>query len=115
MELRLVLVTTPNSAKSKEMAKALVERRLAACVNIIPGLTSVYEWEGKLHEDQEELLLIKTSAASLSELEKAVHQLHSYSTPEFVVVEPGAVSARYLEWALNVLSAQPPKGAATRS
>lgn len=95
---RLVLATAPDAAVAKQIALALLERRLVACVNVLPGVTSHYRWEGKLEESSEVLLLVKTSADRLAALESAFHELHPYDTPEFIVIEPEHVAPRYLAW-----------------
>lgn len=93
---RLVLVTHPREGAGA-FARALVEARLAACVNRLP-VTSVYRWEGAVQEDEEVLLVVKTAAGRLADLERHVLAAHPYDVPEFVVLEPGAVAAPYLAW-----------------
>lgn len=95
---RLVLVTAPPGAPAAELARALVTERLAACVNVLGGVTSVYRWEGAVQSDAEALLLIKTRADRLAALEARVGELHPYDVPEFVVLEPAHVEARYRAW-----------------
>ena len=94
----VVLVTAPDAEVADRLAAALVERRIAACVNLVPGVTSVYRWEGAVQCDPEVLLLVKTTAARLRELEDLLQREHPYDTPECVAVEPTAVEARYLAW-----------------
>lgn len=98
MEARLVLVTHPEGEEAVTLARALVEEGAAACVNIVPGITSVYRWQGRIESDREALLVIKTCSGRLAELEKRVISLHPYDTPEFVVIDPSAVNERYLAW-----------------
>lgn len=100
---RIVLTTTDSEDAARRIAQALVERRLAACVNLIPNLTSVYRWRGAVETASEILLLIKTSTEQLPALEAALHELHTYEVPEFLVlpievlpIESG--SRLYLEW-----------------
>lgn len=95
---RMVLTTTDSQESASRIANALVERRLAACVNIIPGLTSVYRWQGAVETASEILLLIKTAAEQLPALEAAVKELHTYEVPEFLVLEVEAGNRSYLEW-----------------
>jgi periplasmic divalent cation tolerance protein len=85
------------------MAQLLVERGLAACVNLIPNLTSIYRWQGAIEETTEVLLLMKTTAEQLPALETALRELHSYDVPEFLALEVAAASQPYLEWLLSSL------------
>jgi periplasmic divalent cation tolerance protein len=95
---RLVLATAPDAAVAKKIALALLERRLVACVNVMPGVTSHYRWQGQLEEASEVLLFAKTSVDRLAALESAFHELHPYDTPEFIVVAADHVAPRYLAW-----------------
>jgi periplasmic divalent cation tolerance protein len=100
----LVLVTCANVAQSKRIARAVVEERLAACANILPGtVTSIYCWKGKVESARERLLLIKTSRKRLSKLQAAVERQHSYEVPEFIVLPIAAGSRAYLKWMDGVL------------
>jgi periplasmic divalent cation tolerance protein len=95
----VVLVTCGSTAEAKRIARALVEERLAACVNILPGaVTSIYRWKGKVATGRERLLLIKTSRKNLTKLRAAVERLHSYDVPEFIALQVAAGSAKYLAW-----------------
>ncbi len=80
------------------MARALVEERVAACVNVVDGVTSAYRWRGAVEEASEVLLLIKTRVEKLEALEGAVRRLHSYDVPEFVILKVDGGSAAYLRW-----------------
>jgi periplasmic divalent cation tolerance protein len=95
---RVVLVTVPDMEVAKSIARGLVEARLAACVNVLPGVLSIYQWEGEIAEDQELLLVIKTTAAALGELERALVAAHPYDTPEFIVLDPVHVEPGYAAW-----------------
>jgi periplasmic divalent cation tolerance protein len=106
-EARLILTTAGSREEAERIARALVDEQLAACVSIIPGLTSVYRWQGKVEAAPELLLLIKTTAANLTRLEEAIRRLHSYEVPEFIVLAPESASKPYLEWLLE--SAAPPR------
>lgn len=97
-EFRIVLSTCADQAEAERIAYALVESRLAACVNLIPRAQSVYRWEGKVESSSEILLVIKTSAAHVKAVEQVVAGLHSYSVPEFLVLEIHSASERYLAW-----------------
>ena len=95
----LVLVTCASAAEAKRIARAVVETRLAACVNILPGaVTSIYRWKGKVESTREWLLLIKTSQKRLPKLQTAVERLHSYDVPEFIALQITAGSRAYLDW-----------------
>ena len=98
MEYRLVLCTVPDRAVGERIAEALVERRLAACVNLLPGVTSFYEWKGKVERDEELQLLIKTTAARYAELERTVVELHPYELPEIIAVSLTEGLPGYLAW-----------------
>jgi periplasmic divalent cation tolerance protein len=96
---RIVLVTCGNRAEARRIANSVVRKRLAACVNILPGrVRSIYRWKGKIESSREVLILIKTTAARLRELEREVKRLHSYEVPEFIAVPIAAGSREYLDW-----------------
>src|SRR5687767_6701355 len=97
-QFAVVLVTAPNVKVARKLAKACLEARAAACVNIVPRVESHYWWQGKVERGNEFLLLIKTTAARLRPLEKCVLANHPYDTPEFVVLPISAGNRRYLEW-----------------
>jgi periplasmic divalent cation tolerance protein len=99
----IVLVTTPNEAEAESLAARIVEARLAACVQILPRMTSVYVWEGKLQKDAEHLLLIKTLPDKYDELEAFIIANHSYDVPEIVAIDAERVSGPYLAWLNGVL------------
>lgn len=103
-DLCLVLTTTGSRDEAERLAHALVEQRLAACVNIIPGLTSVYRWKGQVESADEVLLLMKTTASNLQRLEESVRALHSYEVPEILVIQPDSASEAYLQWLLDSAS-----------
>lgn len=95
----VVLVTCANTAEARRIARAVVELRLAACVNILPGaVTSIYRWKGKVETAKERLLLIKTSRKKLAKLRTEVERLHSYEAPEFIALQVASGSPAYLEW-----------------
>jgi periplasmic divalent cation tolerance protein len=97
-ETRIVLTTIGVHQKAEELARALVERRLAACVNIVGPIRSIYRWQGKVENEQEFLLIIKTTAERASELASAFAELHSYELPERVELKIDGGSAEYLGW-----------------
>jgi len=92
----VVLVTAPSEAMARELGQRLVDDRLAACVSVVPGVTSIFMWEGKLEEASEALLVIKTRAERYLALQQRVLELHPYSVPEVLAVEAGAPA--YLRW-----------------
>jgi periplasmic divalent cation tolerance protein len=94
----LVLTTAGSEGEARKIAHALVERRLAACVNIVPRIQSVYRWEGKVEEAEEYLLLIKTAKLREEEVRAAIRELHSYDLPECLAVAIESGSAEYLHW-----------------
>lgn len=94
----VVLVTAPDDARGTELARDLVEGGLAACVNRIGNARSIYRWEGKVCEEAECLLVIKTTEARLEELERRVREKHPYDLPEFVALRADRGSAAYLDW-----------------
>jgi len=94
----IVFVTTPNSDEAARIADVLVSERLAACVNIVSAVESVYRWEGKIIRDSEALMIIKTTDERYPELEHRVKELHSYSTPEVVALRIERGSEQYLNW-----------------
>jgi periplasmic divalent cation tolerance protein len=95
-EFIVVFVTVSSADEGARIARALVEERLAACVNQLPGVRSTYRWEGKLEQSGEELLLIKTRKDLLTALEQRVGELHSYAVAEIIAVPIVAGSAAYL-------------------
>jgi periplasmic divalent cation tolerance protein len=99
---RIVLSTAGSLEEAATISREIVERRLAACVSRMPGLTSVYRWRGAVEEATEVLLLIKTSEDQLPGLEAALRELHSYEVPEILVLPVAAGSEDYLRWLLAV-------------
>ena len=97
-DVRIVLTTIDTAEKAHALAHALVERRLAACVNIVDRLHSVYRWQGDIETADELLLVIKTVADKVKALEAAVQELHPYQLPEFVVLTADAAASGYLQW-----------------
>lgn len=95
---RIVLITCPDLAAARSLGRALVDRRLAACVNVIPGVTSIYRFEGTVHEDSEALLVCKTVQERVEALEAALRELHPYDVPECITLTPSRVEKKYLEW-----------------
>jgi periplasmic divalent cation tolerance protein len=96
--IRLVLTTVANPEEAVRLGRTLVEERLAACATLIPGAQSIYRWQGEIESATETLLLIKTGSEQLAALEARLHELHSYQTPEFLVLKVDAASQPYLDW-----------------
>ncbi|HJS99360.1 MAG TPA: divalent-cation tolerance protein CutA [Terriglobales bacterium] len=95
---KIVLTTAGSREEAEKIAYALVERRLAACVNIVGPIYSVYRWQGKVESADEHLLVIKTMAAHFDAVAKAIQELHSYELPECIELSIEGGSAEYLEW-----------------
>ncbi|MDO8632217.1 MAG: divalent-cation tolerance protein CutA, partial [Phycisphaerales bacterium] len=95
---RVVLITAPRGRKAEALAKGLVAAKLAACVNIVPGIVSHYAWKGKKHRDAECLLIAKTSTANLRALTAWVEKNHPYDVPEVLALKVEAGSSAYLKW-----------------
>jgi periplasmic divalent cation tolerance protein len=94
----IVLTTVGLGFDARALSRELVDARLAGCVNIVDRITSVYSWEGRVEEDGEQLLLIKTVEENLDELQKALFAKHPYAVPEFVVVAIDDIRGKYGEW-----------------
>lgn len=97
-EFTVALTTCPNRDEADRIAYSLVERKLAACVTVLPGARSIYRWKEKMEVANEVVLLIKTRKALAGEVEKAVRELHSYELPEFLTLDVDSESERYLDW-----------------
>jgi periplasmic divalent cation tolerance protein len=94
----VALSTCPDEATARAIAKTLITERLATCVNRLPGVTSTYFWDGRLQEDAEILLIIKTTAARQAELASRLKALHPYELPELVVLPVSGGNEQYLQW-----------------
>lgn len=94
----VVLTTAPNTEEAERLAQKIVEARLAACVQILPQMTSVYFWKNAVQRETEHLLLIKTLPERFNELEKFIQANHSYEVPEIVALSAEKVSENYLGW-----------------
>jgi periplasmic divalent cation tolerance protein len=100
-DIRLILSTTGTREEAERIARVLVEEGLAACVNLVQGLTSVYRWQGAIDTADEILLIIKTAVSHVERVEAALRTLHSYEVPEFLVLHPESISQPYLNWVLS--------------
>jgi periplasmic divalent cation tolerance protein len=94
----IALTTLPAAADAHTFARTLVEERLAACVNILPEMSSIYRWEGKVEQETERQMVMKTSRARVGALLARVRELHSYDVPEFIVIPIIEGSDSYLTW-----------------
>jgi len=97
----VVLVTCANQAQGESIARSLVGERLAACVNLVGGIRSIYRWRDQLEDDRETLLLVKTRTQLLGRLERRVRELHTYEVPEVVALRIHRSSRPYLDWLLD--------------
>lgn len=95
---RIVLVTVPERQLAENIAAELVRLRLAACVNLVPGITSIYEWEGKLEHGSECLMIIKTRVEAFDALRQVIQALHPYQVPEIISVPVEMGLQKYLDW-----------------
>ncbi len=98
MSALVVLVTAPSTDAALSLGRALVDERLAACVNVVPGITSIFAWEGKREEAAEALLVIKTESRRYAALEQRVLELHPSSVPEVLALTVEAGSPAYVQW-----------------
>lgn len=100
----IILTATPTIEEAAKLAEQLIDARLAACVQIVPPMTSVYFWEGSVQKESEHLLLIKTLPEKYDELEAFIRSNHSYDVPEIVAIRAENASAGYLKWMTDYLS-----------
>ncbi len=107
MERAIVVYTTfPTLVEAERVGKALVEGRLAACANILPGMVSHYRWQGQVERGEEVVMLIKTRATLAEEVSDAVRKMHSYETPAIIVLPLESVERNYLGWLLESTAPQ---------
>ena len=95
---RIVFATAGSEQEASRIAHHLVENQLAACVNIVPQIASIYRWQGKVEEAREWLLIVKTTAAAFEKVRDAIRELHSYDLPECISVNIEDGSPEYLQW-----------------
>lgn len=100
-DVLLVLCTFPDSGQARQIGTALVERQLAACVNLIPAVESIYRWQGNVETATEVLAIFKTTAAAFPEFGKSLTALHPYDVPEIIALTPEQVSGPYREWVVG--------------
>ncbi|RJG02363.1 divalent-cation tolerance protein CutA [Noviherbaspirillum sedimenti] len=94
----LVMTNMPDATSAEQLAHALVNARLAACVNCLPGVRSVYRWQGEVEQAEETTLLIKTVQGRYAELEAAIRKAHPYQVPEIIAIAPSASWPAYMQW-----------------
>lgn len=94
----IVYITTSGISESKEIAKRLLEAKLACCINIIPSVESMYLWKGKIEEDSESIMVVKTMSTIVDEVIKTVEYIHSYETPCILEITVNKGSNNYLKW-----------------
>jgi periplasmic divalent cation tolerance protein len=94
----VVFTTLPTAEKAAEISRTLVEERLVACANLLPAIRSIYRWEGKLNDDNEVLVLLKTRAELLERLKRRLVELHPYELPEMIALRVESGHPPYLEW-----------------
>jgi periplasmic divalent cation tolerance protein len=100
----LVFCTLPDADTAAAATKTLVGEKLAACGTILPGARSIYEWEGKMEDASEVLVLFKTAGPAYAKLEKRLLKLHPYDMPEIVAIEAGATSKAYAAWVASAVN-----------
>jgi len=94
----VVLITVPSQDVGGAIARAVVEEHLAACVNLVPGITSIFRWDGKVQTETEALLIVKTRPALFGDLAARVRTLHPYTVPEIIALPLAAGNQAYLDW-----------------
>jgi len=104
VDVIIILVTVPNNESAAKISKSLVDRKLAACVNTIPGITSYFRWQDKLNIENEILLLIKTVKSNFDKVRMAVELIHPYDLPEIIALPVSDGSQAYLKWIENETS-----------
>jgi len=104
----VVLVTAPEGEPAAALARALVTEGLAACVNRLPGIRSVYRWQGAVHDDAETLLVVKSTRPAWPALERRIRELHPYDVPEVIALPVTAGSAPYLAWLAGAVAVPAP-------
>jgi periplasmic divalent cation tolerance protein len=97
-EISIVLVTAGSSEEAATIGRTLIEERLVACANIVPGIRSIYRWKGKIYDEQEFLIIIKTRTSHFEAVQKRVKELHSYEVPEIISFPVAQGLPQYLEW-----------------
>jgi periplasmic divalent cation tolerance protein len=96
--MQIIFCTCPDNISAENIARLLVQNQLAACVNIVPGITSIYTWEGKVESAQEHLLIIKAGSLNYQSIESAIHKHHPYQLPEIIAIPVERGLPEYLNW-----------------
>ncbi len=99
--LLVVLVTFPSEESVRQIGTALVEKQLIACINYVPKIGSIYQWEGKVCDEQETLGIMKTTSSRYAKLEAEIQLLHPYDVPEIIALDSKKVSDSYLQWVIQ--------------
>lgn len=102
-DVLVVLCTFPDSEQARQIGTVIVEAQLAACVNLLPAVESIYRWQGKIETTAETLAIFKTTAAAFPAFEKILTELHPYDVPEIVAISPEKIAAPYHAWLLNTV------------
>lgn len=103
----VVLTTVSHHDEGFRLARSIVERKLAACVQVLPPMVSVYSWQGKIHESEERLLMIKTTQSKWGALADLISDEHSYDVPEIIALTSDQISADYYDWLLSSIGQNP--------
>jgi len=101
--VKIVLTSLPTITSARHVAEELITEKIAACVNLVPKIESIYQWKGVVEKSNEILLVIKTNQRNLRRLEKIIGEYHPYETHEFLVVAPAGGSNKYLDWIVGTL------------
>jgi periplasmic divalent cation tolerance protein len=99
-DVLVILCTFPDPGQARQIGTLLVEKQLAACVNLLPAVESIYHWQGKVETATETLAIFKTTTAAWPEFEKTLTELHSYEVPEVIAISPEKIGGSYLAWVL---------------
>ncbi|TAG06888.1 MAG: divalent-cation tolerance protein CutA [Verrucomicrobia bacterium] len=107
ISLQLILCTFPNREQARQIGTALIQKQLAACVNFIPGIESIYRWEGNIEHAEEVLAVFKTSTELTAILIETLATLHPYEVPEIIAISPTDALATYAKWAVDSVTSSP--------
>ncbi len=101
IEISIFLITTSNKFQAEELADKLITNKLAACVNILPDITSIYSWAGKIEKESEVIMLVKSRTELFDQIKDFVKQNHSYDVPEIIRISAGEVEENYYKWLIS--------------